>query len=189
MNKLTFDQLLEVFGKEEVTSILESKLVEEQNNYNWLRTNYERKKDYFNFRALDKRTPITKVYFDLKGQLFDYEELPKLEIASKRLNRLAFQYLQATGGMPLRNDNFMDEMRLEQIRQTPIESLYEGTLRGSTKLQGLCPFHNERTPSFVIYTDTNSFHCFGCQKHGAGAVDYLMLNEGLDFKDAVRRLS
>lgn len=29
-----------------------------------------------------------------------------------------------------------------------------------------CPFHNEKTPSFTVYKDTNTYHCFGCGKHG-----------------------
>ena len=37
---------------------------------------------------------------------------------------------------------------------------------GSGRMRGLCPLHQERTPSFVVYEDTQTFHCFGCGAHG-----------------------
>lgn len=49
-----------------------------------------------------------------------------------------------------------------------------------------CPFHNERTPSFVIFPD-NGFKCFGCGVHGQGAIDFVM-KLGYDFKQAVEEL-
>jgi DNA primase len=49
-----------------------------------------------------------------------------------------------------------------------------------------CPFHNEKTPSLVIYPD-NSFHCYGCGAHGKGAIDFVM-KLGCTFKDAVEEL-
>ena len=53
---------------------------------------------------------------------------------------------------------------------------------------GLCPFHNERTPSFTVSRDTNLFYCFGCQK-GGGVYQFLMEMEGLSFIEAVKRLA
>ena len=82
--------------------------------------------------------------------------------------------------------NFTEE-ELKRARDYPLENLFEGKLRSSyNRLMGLCPFHEEKTPSFVIYPD-NSFHCFGCHAHGNNAIDYLAL-QGLDFQQAVRRL-
>lgn len=48
------------------------------------------------------------------------------------------------------------------------------------KKQTLCPFHEEKTPSFFIYPD-NSYHCFGCGAHG-NAIDFLMKNLGYSFE-------
>ena len=50
-----------------------------------------------------------------------------------------------------------------------------------------CPFHNERTPSFYIYPD-NSFHCFGCGKHGEGAIDFLS-QFGYSFPEIIKGLN
>lgn len=52
----------------------------------------------------------------------------------------------------------------------------------------VCPFHEDASPSFKVYEDTNSFYCFGCSASG-GPVNFVMLKEGLSFKDAVWRLS
>lgn len=52
---------------------------------------------------------------------------------------------------------------------------------------GLCPFHQERSPSFTVVDDKGFFHCFGCGAHGS-AIDFMMLHEGLDFIAALERL-
>src|SRR5215207_3855648 len=55
-------------------------------------------------------------------------------------------------------------------------------------LKGLCPFHNEKTPSFVVYPESQHFHCFGCGKSG-DAFSFLMAIDNLDFRDALRTLA
>ncbi len=59
--------------------------------------------------------------------------------------------------------------------------------RGKTLL-GLCPFHNEKTPSFNVYPESNSFYCFGCNK-GGGVFQFVMGVENLAFPDAVKWLA
>ena len=62
------------------------------------------------------------------------------------------------------NDVFLDELR----SKNDIENLIGGYVslkRNGRTLKGLCPFHNEKTPSFTVYPDTQSYYCFGC---GAG---------------------
>lgn len=54
---------------------------------------------------------------------------------------------------------------------------------------GFCPFHdNKRTPSFNVYPDTQSFHCFGCKASGT-IFDFVMRREGVDFKGALELLA
>ncbi|MCX7545077.1 DNA primase [Marinicella gelatinilytica] len=53
---------------------------------------------------------------------------------------------------------------------------------------GLCPFHNENTPSFTVSQQKQFFHCFGCGQSGS-AIRFLMEFEGLDFVDAVKELA
>jgi DNA primase len=54
--------------------------------------------------------------------------------------------------------------------------------------RGLCPFHAEKTPSFYVRPQTQSWHCFGCGKWGT-AFDWLMEREHLEFGEALRALA
>ena len=60
--------------------------------------------------------------------------------------------------------------------------------RAGTNFVGLCPFHNEKSPSFNVRPSTNTYHCFGCGA-GGNAFRFLMEHEGLTFVEAVRRLA
>ncbi len=52
----------------------------------------------------------------------------------------------------------------------------------------LCPFHNEKTPSFTVYPDSQSFYCFGCGT-GGDVITFVMQRENLDYIEAVRMLA
>ena len=54
--------------------------------------------------------------------------------------------------------------------------------------KGLCPFHGEKSPSFIVSPTRQTYHCFGCGVHG-NAVGFLMEHAGLGFLDAVRDLA
>jgi len=54
--------------------------------------------------------------------------------------------------------------------------------------KGLCPFHDEKTPSFNVSPDRGTFHCFGCET-GGGIFKFLMLHENLTFPEAVRQIA
>lgn len=60
--------------------------------------------------------------------------------------------------------------------------------RQGKSLVGLCPFHDERTPSFHIVEEKGFYHCFGCGAHG-DAISFVMHTEGLEFPQAVKSLA
>ena len=64
------------------------------------------------------------------------------------------------------------------------------TLRnaGGGSMKGLCPFHDEKSPSFHVTPARGFYHCFGCQE-GGDAISFLMKIDGLSFTDAVERLA
>src|SRR5437868_31343 len=54
--------------------------------------------------------------------------------------------------------------------------------------KALCPFHGEKTPSFVVSPDRQIFHCFGCGKGGT-VFDFVMEYEHVDFAEALEELA
>ena len=69
-----------------------------------------------------------------------------------------------------------------------VVSAYTNLKRVGNRLTGLCPLHNEKTPSFSVSADRQLFHCFGC---GAGGtvIQFVMLKENLDFVEAMKFLA
>ena len=65
---------------------------------------------------------------------------------------------------------------------------YTALKKAGRNFKALCPFHHEKTPSFVVNPDKQIFHCFGCGV-GGNAVGFLMRQEGLEFPEAVRLLA
>lgn len=60
--------------------------------------------------------------------------------------------------------------------------------KAGRNFKGLCPFHNEKTPSFMVSPDRQVFHCFGCGK-GGSAIDFVMEYEHMDFPEALETLA
>ncbi|MBI1273260.1 MAG: DNA primase [Alphaproteobacteria bacterium] len=60
--------------------------------------------------------------------------------------------------------------------------------RAGREYKGLCPFHNEKTPSFYVNDDKQFYHCFGCGAHG-NVITFLMQNDKLSFVEAVEQLA
>ncbi|MBR3551924.1 MAG: DNA primase [Clostridia bacterium] len=90
--------------------------------------------------------------------------------------------------MPRFDDTFLEELRLRSdIEQ--IISAYVPLKRRGRNLVGLCPFHNEKTPSFTVYPDDANphFHCFGCGA-GGDVITFIRRIENLDYVEAVRFL-
>jgi len=84
-------------------------------------------------------------------------------------------------------ESFLDELRA----RTPLGALVGRRVRltrAGRELKGLCPFHNEKTPSFHVVEDKGFFHCFGCGAHG-DAIAFVMRCENLGFMEAVERLA
>lgn len=85
------------------------------------------------------------------------------------------------------SDEFLEQLRASNDIVSVISPYVELRRRGKN-LVGLCPFHNEKTPSFTVYPDSQSFYCFGC---GAGGevISFVRRIENLDFYEAVKSLA
>lgn len=82
---------------------------------------------------------------------------------------------------------FLDELREKITLSDLIGKKVKLTARGH-EFTGLCPFHNEKTPSFTINDDKGFYHCFGCGAHG-DAVTYMINAEKMPFPEAVEYLA
>lgn len=85
------------------------------------------------------------------------------------------------------SDSFLQELKMKTDIEDVISTYVTLKRRGAT-LVGLCPFHNEKTPSFTVYPATQSFYCFGCSA-GGDAITFLKKIENLDYLDAVKTLA
>ncbi len=84
-----------------------------------------------------------------------------------------------------------EDFLLELKQRNDIESVvssYVDIKRGGRNPKGLCPFHNEKTPSFTLYPENGSFYCFGCGT-GGDVIRFIRLIENLDYIDAVKFLA
>ncbi|MEQ8701402.1 MAG: DNA primase, partial [Bauldia litoralis] len=82
---------------------------------------------------------------------------------------------------------FLDELR----NRLPVSDLVGRRVKlrkHGREHTGLCPFHNEKSPSFTVNDDKGFFHCFGCGAHG-DVIGFAMQTEGLTFPEAVEKLA
>jgi DNA primase len=82
---------------------------------------------------------------------------------------------------------FLDEIRARVALAGVIGRRLKLTRKGR-EFSGLCPFHNEKTPSFTVNEEKGFFHCFGCGAHG-DVIGFVMRADNLSFPEAVERLA
>ena len=84
-------------------------------------------------------------------------------------------------------EEFLQELK-DKNDITDVVSSYVSLKRAGRLYSGRCPFHNEKTPSFYVYPDTQSFYCFGCGS-GGEVITFIKKIENLDYIDAVKLLA
>ena len=82
---------------------------------------------------------------------------------------------------------FLDDIRV-RIKLSDVIGRRVRLVKKGSEYLGLCPFHNEKTPSFTVSEEKGFFHCFGCGAHG-DVIGYVMRADGLSFPEAVERLA
>jgi len=81
-----------------------------------------------------------------------------------------------------------DEIK-QRVDVVELISRYTELKRAGSIYKGLCPFHGERTPSFVVFPNTGTWHCFGACGTGGDVLSFVMRKENLDFREAVEMLA
>lgn len=110
-----------------------------------------------------------------------------LLMTDRHIARLRRQ-LRVAQGTPVPRGSLTDD-QIQAARDVPIEDILHQQFRHSgNTLTGLCPFHDERSPSFHIYPKENRGWCFGCNQ-GGDVIDITMKLQDCGFKEAVLLLT
>lgn len=87
---------------------------------------------------------------------------------------------------------YTQEIKAQVLAATDIVEIIGASLElkpaGAGRFKALCPFHHEKTPSFNVSRDRQTFYCFGCEK-GGDALSWVMEHDGLPFPEALRKLA
>ena len=83
-------------------------------------------------------------------------------------------------------EGFLEDLKFRNPVEDVISS-YVSLKRAGSNLVGLCPFHNDKSPSFTVFPATRGFYCFGCGA-GGDAITFIMKAENLDYIGAVEHL-
>ena len=135
--------------------------------------------------SLQQKTTDDFSYWFIKKwlELNEIAELVKIDKQIARLNRLKFSHIKT-------NKNFITDDDIQQASQISIVDVVSQEIqlkRSSKNFVGLCPFHNEKTPSFYLYPETNSFYCYGCNL-GGNIINFVMQFYGYSFIETIKWL-
>ena len=89
--------------------------------------------------------------------------------------------------MPIFTKESLETLR-QRIDLIEVMSPYVQFTRSGSSYKTLCPFHPEKTPSFIVQKGDHHYHCFGCGAHG-DAIQFLMTYLKMGFGDAVEYLA
>ena len=85
------------------------------------------------------------------------------------------------------SEDFISELRARNDIEDVVSKYVDLQYRGSRTPKALCPFHTEKTASFIVYRETQSYYCFGCG-NGGDVITFIKNIERLDYAEAVRFL-
>lgn len=89
--------------------------------------------------------------------------------------------------MPVFNKESLESLR-QRVNLVEVLSSYVDLKRTGASYKGLCPFHEEKSPSFIVQKGDTHYHCFGCGAHG-DAIQFLMTHQKMSFSEAVESLA
>jgi hypothetical protein len=134
-------------------------------------------------RAIQRSTPETHIETRLSLLVQVIPRIKEAEAHIKRLNR----QLNHKANIPVPGRITKDD--IQRAKEVPIESLLSIAVRKSGKtFIAKCPLHEDRSPSFVVYRESNTFWCFGCQQ-GGDSIALIRQMEKLSFIEAVKYLN
>lgn len=181
---------VEIVGEAQTIQVIKEKQVEFAEQIGELTTLW---KSDLQFLDEQNVTGFDRYFFET---LYQYRYAPQIQLVVKRAQQLIRLYtkhrelkypLQSVADYQFNVTN----AQIEKAKEVPLIELFEDRgsklIRAGQNYKTLCPFHLEKTPSCTIYTESNTYHCFGCSAHG-DSVTFIMKTKGLNFPDSVRLL-
>lgn len=89
--------------------------------------------------------------------------------------------------MAIYNKESLETLR-QRVDLVEVLSSHIELKRAGAAFKGLCPFHDEKTPSFIIHKGDTHYHCFGCGAHG-DAIQFLMMHQKMSFVESIEYLA
>ena len=123
---------------------------------------------------------------ETKHQKWLRDELPKTQQGWLEIFPEAKHLVKPVSRKQKKFDEQLEEARCVDL-ESVVEQYVELKRSGTYRMAGLCPFHDEKTPSFFVYTNDNHYYCFGCHEHG-DVIKFIRQVEKLTFKQSVRTL-
>jgi len=194
METISTLEALKIFG-DDALPILQEKLVSLEKKLEFERALLEAHEELYKarFKLTLKYVGVPFSQIDLVEPLFAILHGRKvgelkmgLETTEREYRRINFTLKSAN---QWKDTGKIEALDVEGAKQYPIERLITGEVRGNGKIKHtFCPFHDEEHPSFCIYTDTSSYHCFSCKESG-DVINLCMKLKKISFKEAVEYLA
>lgn len=183
IKKCSSEDLLKIYGRQEVLEICQEKINELIPEYDRLKKRCIQLKKYIDWRFSDE------VLNHLYSNWLNNDLIMEVKSLQDQIERLYLLSLKASGTYK-QPKNTIPDGEIERAREYPTYQLYKGErlIKSGSRYMARCTIHNEKSPSLVFYPD-GGYYCFGCHFHGSNAIDYLMTVNKLSFQEAVRSLS
>lgn len=179
--KLEDKEIAEIFFDKDLFG---SKVKELEEDYIEIKQEIKNKLIYLKKHSKNKEEVEILRIFIIQSSMI---ELIETEKQIKYLQRLT----NLKKGYEIKNKNGVTKDDIDKVKQVPllqIASEFTKLRKCGRNYIGLCPLHKERTPSFYINPETNTYHCFGaCQKHG-DIINFIQETHRLSFIEAVKLL-
>ena len=127
------------------------------------------------FKAMEDRD-VESWVIDLKKDFTNYNKL-KGKIKSKQIS------IAHLKGEYKKDKTFITDEMIEEAKRVPFNKLLKLEVMGN-RAKALCPFHNEKTPSFIVYADSNRGHCHGCGRN-VDTIQFIIETKNLKFNEAI----
>ncbi len=143
-----------------------------------------------NFSVSQLRREIQNARDKLRGETDEFMRIYWLDLI--QACQTAIKYIESLNPVK-KSDSAQPRISAEDVKDkidiVDYIGQYVRLRKSGNRYQGLCPFHADRkSPSFIIYPEQQSFHCFGCQAHGT-VIDFVMRYFNWGFKEALDHLS